>query len=147
MDAEVAIVQRAATVRRLGQDIGFFEWVCWAHVAHANVHMTFGDHMVDLLHIFAPGSPVLSDDAPTHFPIATLVDSTKRNGTSRYSTGEDVWMPQCSIATSSRSTVPLCHSSCRGHSAWCYTCRRWRSISSSQSLCDRSARWGEEYTA
>jgi hypothetical protein len=107
MDLEAAIVQRAATVRRLGQDIGFFEWVCWAHVAHANVHMTFGDNMVDLLSIFAPGLPELSDDAPTHFPIATLVGSTKRYSTSRYSTGEDDGMPQCSIAASFRSRVPL----------------------------------------
>ena len=109
VDAEAAIVQRAATVRRLGQDIGFFEWVCWAHVAHANVQMIFGDYMVDVLSIFAPGLPDLSDDAPTHFPIATLVGSTKRNGTSRYSSGGcwDATVQHCNVIQKYSTIVSL----------------------------------------
>ena len=49
-----SIRRRAAEVRRLGEYIGFWEWVVWSHARDVNVHMLFGSTIVDVRRVFGP---------------------------------------------------------------------------------------------
>jgi hypothetical protein len=73
LEAEEAILDRAAEMRRLGAFIGLFEWVCWSEHTQVNVHMLIGSQLIDLRGMFAPGLGDLPDDSPSNVPIATQV--------------------------------------------------------------------------
>ena len=70
---EGAIRERAAVVRRLGQYIGMFEWVCWSEYMQANVYLLVGSQLVDVRGLFAPGLGDLPDGSPSHTPVAAKV--------------------------------------------------------------------------
>ena len=70
---EGAIRERAAVVRRLGQYIGMFEWVCWSEYSQANVYLLVGSQLVDVRGLFAPGLGQLADGSASHTPVAARV--------------------------------------------------------------------------
>ena len=73
LEAEEAILDWAAEMRRLGAFIGLFEWVCWSEHTQVNVHMLIGSELIDLRGMFAAGLGDLPDDSPSHVPVATQV--------------------------------------------------------------------------
>ncbi len=70
---EDAIRARAAVVRRLGQFVGMFEWVCWSEYIQANVFLLVGSQLVDVRGVFAPDLAKLPDDCQSHTPVACKV--------------------------------------------------------------------------
>ena len=58
------IVARAEEIRRLGKDIGLFEWLAWGAINQRRVLMLFGDSIIDLFEWFAPSIHMDSTSLP-----------------------------------------------------------------------------------
>ena len=63
---------RAARVRYPGEWLGCFEWIAWGVMRQVQVHMMFGEHIVDMMQTFAPDLDTYQPKS-THRAIAVRI--------------------------------------------------------------------------
>ena len=70
---ESQIRQRAAEVRCMGSHIGFYEFLAWSEMQQVQVHLLFGENVVNVRRLFSPYSPML-ETKPIHRIAAVRLD-------------------------------------------------------------------------